>query len=487
MAFVDPTQQETPGPAVPAAQQAPVAAGGQGVGGATKAAATPGQNLPAQPSAQLSAYLNANQPQAAALGQNVAQTVGNQVNAAGAAINPAVNTYTGGLYTVPTDAAANAALSTSPSSLTPTQTTSVENELGASAAAPNSANTFETTPAYQNTAAGIQSAVEQANLWNAGNNVASLSTALAPFEGPNATSGDTTLDSLLLSQTPGAYGAIQSAVAPAANLQGELAAGTTSADTALQAAIAADTGATGAATGAAQNFATNLTAYLNNAVTTNQAAQNAQEGANSTIYADAQSGNLTAADAQAMGIPANQAAAWATAYNSLNPAILAENSLAMSPTRTIGPTGLTPLNLSSYLTQGAAGPTINAASVATPQNYSDVAAIQALLGQNSNVNLPINASTANLAGTGLGQNASDTFNSTGAASDLSPEEVAANTLLGNISAMASYDPYQTQAQANVGSQDTANTNQIIAYLQQLLGQQGTGITPPSGGGYTTNV
>jgi hypothetical protein len=417
----------------------------------------------------------------------VAGTLSAQTQAAGNAIQPAVDIYTGQQYTVPTDAATNSAVASSPSSLTPTQQASYKAELGDANAAPNSANTFEASAVYQPVSAGIQNAVEQANLWNAGNNTADLSTALSPFEGPSATTGDTTLDSLLLSQSPGAYGQIQQAVAPAATLQSQLAAGTSTADASLQNAIAQDQAATGAATGAAQNYATGLTNYLNNAVTTNQAAQTAQESANSTIYADAQSGNLTAADAQAMGIPANQAAAWATAYNSLNPAISAENSLAMSPTRSIGPTGLTPLNLSSYLTQGAAGPTIDAASVATPQNYSDVAALQALLGQNSNVNLPINASTANLAGTGLGQNASDTFNSTGAASALSPEEVAANTLLGHISAMASYDPYQTQAQANVGSQDTANTNQIIAYLQQLLGQQGTGITPPSGGGYTTNV
>jgi hypothetical protein len=84
---VAPTQQDPN-----KVQAAPIAAGGAGIGGSTKAANTPGQNVPAQPSAQLSAYLGANQPQAAALSQNIAGTLTNQANAAGQAILPAVNT-----------------------------------------------------------------------------------------------------------------------------------------------------------------------------------------------------------------------------------------------------------------------------------------------------------------------------------------------------------------------------------------------------------
>ena len=269
MAFAAPDpNEETPGQGVPQAGQ-PVSAGGAGLGGSSKAAATPGQNVPAQPSAQLSSYLGANQPQAAALGQNVATSVGNQVNAAGSAIQPAVNIYTGQQYTVPTDATTNAAVASSPSSLTQAQQQSFENELGASAAAPNSADTFEASAPYQTLNTGIQNAVEQANLWNAGNNVADLSTALQPYEGSQATTGDTTLDSLLLSQTPGAYGQIQSAVAPASTLQSQLNAGATQADASLQNAIAQDNAATPAATAAAQQYVTGLNgsiaSYLANA------------------------------------------------------------------------------------------------------------------------------------------------------------------------------------------------------------------------------
>ena len=461
-----------------------MAAGGQGVGGATKAAATPGQNLPAQPSAQLSAYLAANQPQSQAFAGQVAGQVGSQVNAAGAAIQPAVNAYTGNLYTVPTDAAANAALATAPASLTPDQTTSVKNELGASAAAPNPANTFESSQGYADTTAGIQKAVEQANLWNSGNDVASLSTALAPFEGPNATTGDKTLDSLLLSQTPGAYKHITDAAAPAAALPGQLAAGTTAADTALQNAIAADQAATGAATGSAQNFATNLTTYLNNAVATNQATQNAQIAKNGPIYTDYNSGNLTADDAVAMGIPANQAASFAAAYNALNPAISAENNLAVnSPARFIGysmsnPTGVKPVDLSSYLTQPGTPTPINLADVASSGNYADVAALQDLLGPNNGIALPIDASTAGQAGLGLNPTASDTLNTAGFDAALNPLIYPANQFIQHVQSDAASDPAQNGAQAGVIGSGITGMQQIIAYLQQLTGQKGLGITPP---------
>jgi hypothetical protein len=487
MAFAAPDQNQQVQPAAnPASQQAPIAAGGTGVSGSTKAAATPGQNVPAQPSAQLSAYLAANQPQATAFAGNVASTVGNQVNAAGAGIAPAVNTYTGQLYTVPTDPTANSALANSPASLTPDQATTVKNELGAASAAPSPASTFETTPAYQNEAASIQQAVEQANLWNSGNDVASLSAALAPFEGPNATAGDKTLDSLLLSQTPGAYGQIQKAVAPAADLQGNLSTGTSIADQALQSAIAEDNAATAAATGSAQNFATNLATYLQNAVKTNQDAENAQLAANGAIYTDYNSGNLSAADAQAMGIPANQAAAFASDFNALDPAIQAAIVENNAPAR-YGDSSIkniNPVNLSAYLTQGAPGAPINEADVASAQNYSDIAALESLLGPNSPITLPISSATASQAGLGLNENASDVLNTAGFDAALNPLIPAAQKYIAAINYGEQIDPPQNQAEAETINSQRNGMQAIINYLNQLTGQSGVGITPPNqGGGY----
>ena len=192
MATVDPNQQSAAG-AQPVAQTAPVAAGGAGVaGGATKqAAATAGVNVPQQKSAQLSAYLNANAPQATALGANVAGQVGNQVSAAQNAILPAVNTYTGQLAVTPTNSTVNQEVATAPASLSAADQQAYQQELAASSQAPNSAATFETTQPYQNLTSQIQNTVEQANLWNAGNNTANLQTALQPYEAPQATTHKT--------------------------------------------------------------------------------------------------------------------------------------------------------------------------------------------------------------------------------------------------------------------------------------------------------
>lgn len=438
--------------------------------------------MPAQPSAQLSAYLAANQPQAAALGQTVANTVGGQVNAAGAAIQPAVDVYTGQLYTVPTDAAANAAVTAAPSSLTPDQQASFKAELGASAAAPNSANTFEASAPYQGVASGIQNAVEEAGLWNSGNNVANLSTALSPYEGGNATAGDTTLDALLLSQSPGAYGQIQNAVAPAAGFQGQLAIGTANADAALQAAIQADQAATPAAQAAAQSYAKNLTDYLNQAVATAQAASSGTGSENSTLMTDISSGNMTAADAQALGIPAANAAAYANAFDNFNSTVNAENALRGNNTRTEG-AGLPPLatlNLASYLTPGAAGITPTLANMASAGNYSDAAALQELLAGGTPITLPIDASTAAQAGTG-GPSTGTTFNSSGFGAAVAPELQAAQALSNFIKQDISFDPAQTPAQAGVDTQAEKNMKNILAYLNIFAGSN----PPPPG--YTTGM
>ena len=355
------------------APNAPVSAGGQGVVGKSNTPATPGQNVPAQPSAQLSAYLGANQPQATALGQNIAQNVGAQVQGAGNAILPAVNTYTGQLVNVPTDTATNQAVASSPSSLTPAQQASYQAELGAAAQAPNSANTFETTAPYANLVTNIQNAVGQANLWNAGNNPASISTALQPYETNNATTGDTTLDALLLSGTPSAYAPIQAAIAPAANLQQNLTAGANTADQALQAAIAADQAATASAQAAPQTYATNLTNYLQGVISGTEPGITAQ---NAQIMSDLAANTPTQADLTALGVTPEQ---W-TALSS-----------EMQQTAGYG----VPITLSNYLTQTA--PNITTAEAATPTQYADIAALQNILGSNAPIE-PISSVNAGQAG-----------------------------------------------------------------------------------------
>ena len=460
--------------------QAPISAGGAGLGGPKPSASTPGQNVPAQPSAQLSAYLGANQPQAEQFGQKIASDLSGQVNAAGQAIQPAVSNFTSNIYSVPTDAALNAKVASSPSSLTPEEKTAYQTQLGAAAKAPNSANTFETTQPYQDVTAGIQKAVEQQNLWNRGNDLASISTALSPYAGQQATSGDKTLDSILLSQTPAAYSQIQQAIAPASGFQSQLDAGTTQANDALRNAIAENTKTTNMATGAAGNYASNLSDYLNNLVTQTQGKANAQIAQNGPIYSDYNSGNLTPEDAQAMGIAPEQAAAFAAAFNNINNAINAENSIANSRVRRTSisyadPTGLHPLDFSPYLTQAGPVPEINPANVASQQNYADIAALQELLGNNYNVNLPINSTTADQAGLGLNYNGSNTVNLPGLTSYLTPAQKQAQYFHDYAAADVAGNLPQTPEQASTIAQSDAGIHQIIEYLNQLAGTSGTGI------------
>lgn len=460
MAFVDAsTYAPEVGTQQPQQQSAaPIAAGGAGVAaGATKAAATPGVNIPQQPSSQLKDYIAANAPQTQQYAGQISGQLGQQVQQAGAAIQPAVNTYTGQLYTVPTNAQVNQEVATSPSSLSAQDKATYQQELNASANVPNSANTFEASQPYANVVSNIQNAVNQANLWNAGNNVPSLTAAVQPYENPNSTQGVTTLDALLLSQTPGAYNQIQSAVAPAANLQSQLTAGTTQADTALQNAIAQDQAATTAATGAANTYAQNLTNYLNQAVA-NATASGQQ--LSTAVNADIANGNLTAADAAGLGLTQDQAIA-------LNQDIQQANgAMARANTGT--------LNLSQYLKSVA--PT--AQNLATQQNYADVAALQGLLGTNAPV-LPISSTTASEAssGTPLSLNYADAVQAAQIQNQVAPLQAQAQGIQNQINNAeqqysANHFGGQTPGQFNsyinqLSSQLTALNNQIAALNTQI--------------------
>ncbi len=388
MAFLIEDQENPNAPQNNPEQNAPVASGGAGVGGASKPASTPGVNVPAQPSAQLSAYLKANAPQAAAFGQDVAQTVGGQVNAAGQAIPQAVNTYTGGLYSVPTDPNVNAAVAASPSGLTAEQKAAYQKGLGAAAASPNSANTFETTSGYQDAAGKIQKAVSQADLWNSGNNVSNLTAALSPFEGQNATGGARTLDALLLSRTPQAYGQIREAVKPAEGFAGQLASGTEAANTKLRETIAQNQATTDASNKAAKDYAGNLNQTLAQYLTE---AQKKVVDYNNTVNPVAN--NLANVQPQ---IAALQNAI--DLYNSklASPAGEAGGSWGGNSSGSFSPI--------SYGDVGQVPQVIgmpDVSQLATSGQYSDLAALRELLGDSSfsGLNTAVNPDQADLAGT----------------------------------------------------------------------------------------
>ncbi len=454
MAFVDPLQSQVPAPNAQQQQanlQAPVAAGGAGVSGAGKPSpSTPGVNVPAQPSAQLSSYLAANQPQAEAFAGQIAGQVGSNVNAAGQAIQPAVNAYTGNLYTVPTDASVNQAVATAPSTLTPEQKATYQTELGAAANVPNSANTFEASPRYADLTKGIENAVSNANLWKSGNSIPNISAALQPFESPSATEGVRTLDSLLLSQSPTAYSKIAGAVAPAADLPGALSSATQSADVALSNAIGTDQATTAAAKAAPEAYLKSLSDYLANA-TNNASTTNAK------ILADLNSGSLTPEDISALGMSPEQAQALVDQVKSANDAITAANM------------GASGINLSSYLTQLA--PT--AENLATPTQYSDVAALQELLGASAPV-FPINAATAGSASSNLNnlnyssalQGASTAYQIATLQQQAEALAAQANVAIADYQANAAADVHGVRAQAL--NQQIADWNSQIEALNQQI-------------------
>lgn len=408
MAITAQAEQEQPGQEVP--QAGIPSTGGAGVGGAatkqasqTKAASTPGVNVPQSPSSQLSAYLNANQGQATQQAGQIAGTLGNQTQAAGNAVTGAVNTYTGQLNPVTSDTTVNQQVENSPSGLTQSQQQTYTQELGAGANAPNSANTFESSSGYGDLASQVQNAVEQANLWNSGNSLPNLTTALQPFEQGNTTGGQT-LDAYLLSQTPQAYSQIQNAVAPAAGLQSALTTGTAGADTALQNAITQDQATTTAATQAAQQYATNLNNYLNQGVSTAQ--QNATN-TNNTIATDLTNNTLTASDIQALGLTPAQVQSLQGYLN-----LGTEKGTPVTPGKQATPTAPNSygVDLSTFLQAGTPS-ALNVQNFATPTQYADVAALQSLLGANA----PTTLLSGTTQPTGTAPTLTDTFNASGAA------------------------------------------------------------------------
>jgi hypothetical protein len=428
--------------------------GGAGASGQQKPSANvAGVNTPAQPASSLNAYLSANAAQTGNFAGNIANTLGQQTSNVANQINSAGNVYTNNLapQTVQTNTEVNQQLANSPSSLTPDQITAYQTELNAPQNAPNPTNTFEGTQTYGNLTGQIQNAVQQANLWNQGNNISNIQTAIQPFEN-NPTQGVSILDALLLSQTPGAYNQIVQGVAPTANLHGQLNTTATSADQALQAAITQDTAAQQAATQAAGQYATNLNTQLNPEIT---AAQNVVSE-NQNIVNDLEAGTPTQADLTTLNITPQQ---WATLSSEVQ---TANQNTANVPQ-------LTPFNYSNlvnYLTQSSANaPTPTAATLATPQNYTDVAALQSILGANAPT-LPINATTAAEAGTVYNPN---TFNIGSAEAN-----TQASSIVGQIYQLVNAANYASQQyQANhFGGQSPQQFNSYINGLQgQINGLQ----------------
>jgi hypothetical protein len=153
---------------------------------------------------------------------------------------------------------------------------------------------------------------------------------------------------------------------------------------ASQAALGAFTGANGTLT--------NLNNQIGNELSTAQTGYDAATGANSALKSGINSGTLTPEQIQSLGMTPDQ-------YAALNAAQSRANTSQYMTGHNFGAASATgQADLSPFLTQQAtAGP--SAGTVATPQEYAQMAAIQQLLGGQNPTGNAINPSNSAQAGT----------------------------------------------------------------------------------------
>ncbi len=213
------------------------------------------------------------------------------------------------------------------------------------------------------------------------------------LEGPTASQGVNQLDALLLGGNEGAANTIKGAAAQYGDLgsyldqqrqaaTGAIGAGQTAAQNASQGALNAFTGANGTLT--------NLNANINN--TTAQRLTEAQQQ-QAKLASDVKNKGLDAQDMQSLGISPDQ---WTALKASLDKA----NSKQYVGNHNFGATTAgQDIDLSQALQQQDPTQLINAGTVATPEQYAQMSAIQKLLGDKTPHGGAINPALASLAGT----------------------------------------------------------------------------------------
>lgn len=378
MAFVsDPNQQQNqpgqgqPGQQNPLANQAPVStSSAPGAGPGTSVAgnatgATASNQAPAQPFANLQAYLTANAPQIAQEGQNIAgqltQGYGQVQNDINAGTNTFQSQVSGGYAAPNADLVGQAVANPTQFASDPTNVANFQAQLNDQYTGPQN---FEGSSVYSGLAGEANQAAQNANLLNSPSGIQTY------FQGleQNPTPGDTTLDQALLSASPGAIQTVQAAAQPSTQLPAYLQGLVPGQDQSVQGAItAAQQAQTGAQTG------------LNTA---------------STSFSDALAKELSQAQGNytTYNQDVGQLKGTAQDINSQIQAFLAANP---NLTNAGGNDYLAPWE---NLGQATNAPSLQ--NVATGQDYATDAALSALAGNSaSGLNLPINQSTANQAGT----------------------------------------------------------------------------------------
>jgi hypothetical protein len=215
------------------------------------------------------------------------------------------------------------------------------------------------------------------------------------LEGPQASQGVNQLDTMLLGGNPGAMQQVNAASDPYATLNGYLdsqGAGVTSAiGQGQQTAKDTSANALGAFTGA-NGTLTNLNSQIGNELSTAQGGFDTATAANKALASGINSGTLTPEQVASLGVTPDQ-------YSALNAAQTRANTSQYMTGHNFGAASdVGQIDLNPFLTQNAGtGP--QAGTVATPQEYAQMSAIQKLLGGQNPTGNAINPALASLAGT----------------------------------------------------------------------------------------
>jgi len=413
----DPNQQNQQNPLL--AQTMPMTSSAPGAGPAAAPAGkgTAPQATPTQPFQNLSAYLSANAPQITQQANQIAGNLNDVYGQTKTGIDTGVkdfgNQVTAG-YTAPNpDVVKNASENPSAFVSDPNNVKAFQSLYNDTYSGP--AN-FESTGAYGDINANVNKAISQANLLNSPEGVQTY----FQNNNPNATKGGNILDTVLLQGSPEAYTTVQNAAKPFSSLSDYLNQGVTASDQAAQTAqktadqTAADvrnkfTGANGIIPTFQSGLDTRLASTLSDAQSRADRIKKYFQDLDSTKGLSSlnwNTGNKSGAgltpedilsninnkDFESMGInPATDIEGYNTSARSLDPLVF--NTRLGELNGSI----LAPFNSSDYLQQQSPEATITRSNVATPDEYSEAAALQTLTG--NDLSSWLNPSNASQAGT----------------------------------------------------------------------------------------
>lgn len=337
-------------------------------------------------------YLNANQAGSSQMGQDVAGNLTNQYNQTKQGVaqsaNDLINQTNQGYTKENTDLIKQVAADPNAAANNAGTLAQFQGQLNDTYAGPTSWGDYG---AQQGNVANAQ---QYGSLANTPGGLNVYAQQLEGQKGTGQTSqGINQLDSLLLQGSPDAQASIKAAADPYATLGDYLNQQNTAATGAIQ---AGQTGAQNASQDALNAFTgdngtlTNLNSQINQ--TTAKALSDATAG-NAKLKTDLTSGNMDEADLKAAGITGDQ-------WNTLKAAMTRANTSQYMTGHNFGAASATQaLDPNEALQQQDPTKLINNGTTATPEQYQQMASIQALLGGKNPQGNALNPALASLAGT----------------------------------------------------------------------------------------